>query len=113
MLSIIRLGRYLHRWWDTRAVVASEIAIHGLCAVGIYLGRFRRFNSWDLLTQPDTVVRTTISHLMDQGPLVIVVATFAVITGLYWLCKQITLALAWYWPNRQQWAWQAPRQLQG
>jgi uncharacterized membrane protein len=113
VLSVIRLGWYLHRWWGERAVVTSEITIHGLCAIGIYLGRFRRFNSWDLLTQPDTVVKTTVTHLMEQRPLVIVLATFVVITSLYWLCKQITLALAWYWPNRRQWAWQAPRQLPG
>ena len=113
VLSMIRLGRYVHRWRGERAVIFSEITIHGLCAIGIYLGRFRRFNSWDLLTQPDTVLKTTIAHLMEQRPLVIVVATFVVLTSLYWLCKQITLALAWYWPNRQQWAWQPPRQLPG
>ncbi len=112
VLSVIRLGRYLHHHgWRKRTVVASELTIHGLCAVGIYLGRFRRFNSWDLFTQLDTVVRTTFEHLMHQRPLVIVIATFAVISSLYWLCKQIMLALAWYWPNRHKWAWQLPRQL--
>jgi uncharacterized membrane protein len=33
----------------------AEMALHGLCAVGLYIGRFLRFNSWDLLLRPRLV----------------------------------------------------------
>lgn len=101
VLSVIALGRYLQRQ-GLRAVVWVELIVHALCAVGVYLGRFRRFNSWDLVTRPDEVLSTTLAHLLHQDPLFIMVVTFGVITALYWPCKQLTLALAWYWPRRRQ-----------
>lgn len=101
VLSVLALGQYLRRQ-SVRFIPAIELGIHGLSAVGIYLGRFRRFNSWDILTQPDALLSTTINHLANERPLIIMVITFCVITGLYWVGKQLTLALVWYWPRRHR-----------
>ena len=101
VLSVLAFVRYLkrQRWPVGRAV---EFLIHALCAIGIYLGRFRRFNSWDILTRPDAVFSTTIDHLQSDLPLLIIVITFGVLALLYWISKHLTLALAWYWPRRHQ-----------
>jgi uncharacterized membrane protein len=32
----------------------------GLCAIGVVIGRFARWNSWDLVTRPDAVMATTL-----------------------------------------------------
>lgn len=101
VVAVIALGRYLRRQ-GLGGIVPVEVLIHGLSAIGVYLGRFRRFNSWDLVTQPDAVVSTTLHHLANEQPLMIIAITFCVITVLYWLFKQVTLALAWYWPRRQR-----------
>ncbi|MGL6139992.1 MAG: DUF1361 domain-containing protein, partial [Planktothrix sp.] len=63
------------------------------CAIGVYLGRFRRFNSWDLVTQPDVVFLKTIDDLTNTKPLMVVIITFVVITISYTLMKQVTLGL--------------------
>ncbi len=99
-ISIVNLGRYLSREGNVRWVWPTELGLHGLSAIGIYLGRFLRFNSWDLLTKPDTIVSDTLSLLVTKQPLIIMVGTFFIIATLHWILKQITLALILYWRTR-------------
>lgn len=93
VISVINLGYYFHRQGVSRFVVWAELLTHALCAVGIFLGRFLRFNSWDFVTKPDDVARTAIDQLTSKRPVLIMVITFVVITVLYWLMKQVTLAV--------------------
>jgi uncharacterized membrane protein len=52
--------------------------LHALCAVGVYLGRVMRFNSWDAVTSPAEVASTA-DALNDVFPLVIIGCTFVVL----------------------------------
>ncbi|HEY9845109.1 MAG TPA: DUF1361 domain-containing protein, partial [Candidatus Caenarcaniphilales bacterium] len=96
VISLINLGHYLNRHNGGKFILWAELLIHGLSAVGIYLGRFLRFNSWDLVTQLDTLAGTVVDEVVGKRPLAVIVITFFVITGLYWLMKQVTLAIASY-----------------
>ena len=52
---------YLGRWigW------LFSLAALSLSAVGIYLGRFERWNSWDVLSQPDHIVKDVLRPLLN------------------------------------------------
>lgn len=95
VLALINLGYYLQRIGMKKLIVPAELSIHALCAVGIYLGRFPRYNSWDLIAQPDALVDTVFKDLIGKIPLAIVFITFAVLTILYWLFKQVTIGVLW------------------
>lgn len=93
VLSLINLGQDLKAQGHNRWVTPVELLLHALSAIGVYLGRFERFNSWDFVTHPHTVLERTIESLVAKQPLIVIATTFLVITGLYWLLKQITVAV--------------------
>ena len=93
VISLINQGHYLKQQGARKFIFASEIITHALCAIGIFLGRFRRFNSWDLVTKPDILLTATISDLTAKKPLLVIFITFIILTILYWLTKQITLGI--------------------
>jgi len=93
VMSLINQGNYLKRQGAGRFVFWSELAAHALCAIGIYLGRFIRFNSWDLVTDPRDVLTTTVNTLTNKQPILIIGITFLGLTVFYWVMKQITLGI--------------------
>lgn len=93
VLSLINLGYYLNQQQRHRYVLWAELALHALSAIGIYLGRFLRFNSWDLVTRLDSVADTVVDDLVAKRPALVMVVTCLIITALYWLMKQVTLGV--------------------
>ncbi|HIK12058.1 MAG TPA: DUF1361 domain-containing protein [Oscillatoriaceae cyanobacterium M33_DOE_052] len=94
VLSLIHLGQYMQKQGWGKFIWVAELILHILTAVGIYIGRFQRFNSWDIITNPDALVITVMSDLIGKRPVVVMVVTLFVIGSLYWLMKIITLAVA-------------------
>ena len=81
VISLINLGYYLHRIGKSQWILAVELITHALCAVGIYWGRFLRFNSWDFVTQPDALLTKGIEELLGKQPLTIVAVTFVILVA--------------------------------
>ncbi len=93
VLCLINLGYYLHQQGRSKYILWAELITHALCAVGVYLGRFKRFNSWDFVTQPDDLAKSMLDDLTAKRPILVMVVTFVVLTVSYWLMKQVTLGL--------------------
>lgn len=94
VVALINQGMYLKRQGGRQYILWAELMTHGLCAIGIYLGRFRRFNSWDLVTAPETVVLSTLNDLTSKRPVIVIIVTFIILAVLYGIFKQLTLGLA-------------------
>lgn len=97
VLALINLGSYIRHLGKGQSVMPVELTTHALCAAGIYLGRFKRFNSWDFVTQPDTLLTSTIDDFTSKRPLAIMAVTFVGLTALYWMAKQVTLGIWLRW----------------
>ena len=91
VISLINMGYYLHRIGKSQWILGMELITHALSAIGVYWGRFLRFNSWDFVTQPDAVITQGIEEILGKQPLVIIGISFVVLTALHWLMKRITL----------------------
>ena len=91
VMSLLNLGYYLERRDQERFILPVELLSHFLSAIGIYLGRFLRFNSWDFVTQPDEIITKGVEELLGKQPLIIITLTFIILCGLHWLLKKIIL----------------------
>jgi len=92
-LSLINLGYYLQRNGKSEWVAWVELLTHALCAIGVYLGRFLRFNTWDFITDPNALAASLIDDVLGKVPLLIIGVTFVVISILYWIAKRIILGV--------------------
>lgn len=62
--SLTDIQRVVHRHWN-RAAAWGVVAVASFAAgFGVELGRMERWNSWDLLTQPDDLLRVIGSRLV-------------------------------------------------
>ncbi len=93
VLSLINQGYYLNRMGWGRWIIWAELLTHALCAVGIYLGRFLRFNSWDFINRPHALAFSIIGVLGSKRRLLIIAVSFVVVSGLYWIMKQASLRI--------------------
>ncbi|GFE70722.1 protein of unknown function DUF1361 [Chroococcus sp. FPU101] len=93
VLSVMNLGNYLEKQGYKQYILPSELGIHFLSGIGIYLGRFQRFNSWDFVTRPIYLLKSSIEELTNKEPILVIIITTFVITFLYWLLKQVIIGL--------------------
>jgi len=67
-LSLYEIQRFLKKRLHQKLAWALTIIAIVLCAFGIYLGRFLRWNSWDVITNPTTLLQDIMTSL--SSPLV-------------------------------------------
>lgn len=93
VMALLNVNYFLKAKRLAYLILPTELGLHALCALGIYLGRFVRLNSWDILLDPTSVVAITLNTLTSKRPVAVVVVTFVILTVLYWVLKQVSLGL--------------------
>lgn len=89
VISLSLLEKYLTNLITKKYTILIQAIAHLLCVIGIYLGRFERFNSWDLITKPGEVILKTGQDLLDIWKL----STIAIAFLLIWLLSSITMLI--------------------
>lgn len=70
--------------------IPVTIAAHGLCALGVFLGRWARLNSWEPVVDPHGTLERIFIQLTWTWAPVLILATFLVT----WICHFMTKAIA-------------------
>jgi uncharacterized membrane protein len=93
VISLCRVGSYLRSLGRGRWVVPAELALNFAVAIGLYLGRYRRFNSWDILRDPLRLSAQTAEDFTNAMPWYVVFVAFGVVVLLYYLVKFLNSAV--------------------
>ncbi|TYQ27907.1 DUF1361 domain-containing protein [Pseudanabaena sp. UWO310] len=99
VISLMRLIQYLGWLKLIERITFMEVGMNFICAIGVYLGRVNRLNSWDVFTQPQYVMQHVFQNLENPNFFFGTILFFLVFTSLYYVFKWINLAIAFYWQN--------------
>jgi len=93
LLSLREVHFALKRWLsNTLAGVLIFISI-GLAGFGVWLGRFQRWNSWDLVTRPHHLLSDIVNTLSQRHELLHAVGVSALLSGILLVGYGILFAL--------------------
>lgn len=88
MQAIVR-----ERWGTSAGVMLTLLALAG-CGIGVYIGRFLRWNSWDIATRPDLLASNLYNHFFGSETFITAWAMSAVFTALFAFCYAMVKLLA-------------------
>lgn len=64
LISLLNVEQFLARYFTPVWVKVSVFASLLLCSYGVFIGRFNRFNSWDIISAPRNLVVTSAHHIL-------------------------------------------------
>ncbi len=91
--SLMNIGYFLSKRSKDQYFSLIELSVHGLVAIGVYLGRFSRFNSWDVLGRPLELLQVASKVMTSTHDLLVILILFGIFAICYWVCKRINIGL--------------------
>jgi uncharacterized membrane protein len=93
LFTIDDLARAVATRWGRVAAAASVVAMAIASGFGVYLGRYLRFNSWDVVSRPGALAWAVGSRVVNPGEhprTLVVTAVFAVLIAATWFARDLS-----------------------
>ena len=65
LMSLWEIERILGNYFKRQYVVFLSVCLLFLSSFGVYLGRCLRWNSWDVINEPDLIIQDTLERLIN------------------------------------------------
>lgn len=88
LVSLYLMHDIVHRTFGRWLGWAFVFLVSGLSSFGVYLGRFVRFNSWDLLNDPKEIVVMILGLAVDPSKRLV---AFTILFAVFYLFVYLTL----------------------
>lgn len=87
LFSMLDIYKILKDKYDTKNANFFMIYLSLLCGYGVYLGRFLRFNSWDLFTKPHVIAYNILQSLTHYNVWAMTFAFGGLVWLLFWILQ--------------------------
>jgi len=84
------LERYLGPQMRAQWIAAIILMLHALCAVALYLGRFVRLNSWDIVLDPGGLAAWP-EYLTTRFAVAAIAGMFLVLVGAWFVTRAVVV----------------------
>ncbi len=81
--SLFWLQDLVTKTWNQLTGWLFVLVVLGLSSFGVYIGRFLRWNSWDLLLNPTVLLRDLADHLLVRSQFVETAAVTLLLTAVF------------------------------
>ncbi len=88
LVSLYLMHEIVHRNFGRWVGWLFVFVVSGLSSFGVYLGRFVRFNSWDILNDPKEIVVTILGLAIDPSMRLV---AFTILFAVFYLFVYLTL----------------------
>lgn len=85
LVSLYLLHAVVTRYAGPKVGWGFALFVSGLCGLGVYIGRFLRWNSWDVFTNPATLLRDLAANLGQPNLFVQAVVSTGLLTAVFLL----------------------------
>lgn len=97
IMSLLQVERFLAKHIKVKWRIPCTIMLITLCSYGIYLGRYKRYNSWNIITNPEDIAHTMLSHIAEPiehiQAWMFTVSFAMLLTIMYFTVKKIPIIL--------------------
>ncbi len=93
LLSMITFYQIVCNKWSKEIGYYFSIAVFFLCGFGIYLGRFLRFNSWDVIFSPYSLIKESMLSFTESTAWLFTLGFGSLLWMLFLIMRRIKISI--------------------